>query len=69
MLTVNIDIQDRLTNGQTGIIKYIQFAQGSVCKVYVKLSDEQVGSKSMRLSYLGRQNSWVPIENVKLRFQ
>ena len=39
MLTVNIGIQDRLINGQTGIIRHTEFAQGSVCKVYVKFSD------------------------------
>ena len=40
MLTVNIDIQDCLINGQTGIIRHIGFAQGSACKVYIKFSDE-----------------------------
>ena len=40
MLTVNIDIQDRLINGQTGIIRHIGFAQVSACKVYIKFSDE-----------------------------
>ena len=37
-LAVNIDIQDRLINGQTGIIRYIEFTQSNVCKVYVKFS-------------------------------
>ena len=59
MLTVNIDIQDRLINGQIGTIRHIEFAQGSVRKVYVKFSGEQVDSKAMRLSYLGRKNSWI----------
>ena len=59
MLTVNIDIQDRLINGQTGIVRHIDFAQGSACKVYIKVSDKQAGSKAMRSSYLGRQNSGV----------
>ena len=62
ILTVNIDIQDLLINGQTGTIKHIEFAQGSICKVYVMFSDEQAESKAMRSSYLGIQNSWVPIE-------
>ena len=31
-------------------------------KVYVKFSNEQAGLKAMRLSYLGRQNSSVPIQ-------
>ena len=62
MLRVNLDIQDRLINGQTGNISHTEFAQDSVRKVYVKFSDEQAGLKSMRSFYLGRQNSWVPIE-------
>ena len=54
MLTVNLDIQDRLISGQTGNINRIEFAQGSVQKVYVKFSDEHVGLKAIRSSYLGR---------------
>ena len=65
MVTVNIDIEDRLINGQTGSIKHIEFAEGTVHKVYVKFSDEQVGLKAMRSSYVGRQNSWVPIEKCE----
>ena len=34
MLTVNIDLQDRPTNGQTGINSRIGFAQVSARKVY-----------------------------------
>ena len=34
--------------------------KGSVCKVYVKFSDEQAGTKAIRSSYF-RQNSWVYI--------
>ena len=56
MLTINIDIQDRLINGQTGIFRHIEFAEGSVCRVHVKFSDELAGSKAMRTSYLGEQN-------------
>ena len=45
MLAVNIDIPYRLINDQTGIIGHIEFAQGSACKVYVKVSDEKDGTK------------------------
>ena len=51
MLIVNIDIQDRLINGQTGVIRHIEFAEGSAHKVHIKFSDEQTGSKAMRSSY------------------
>ena len=32
MLVVNIDIQDRLINGQAGIIRHIEFAQARARK-------------------------------------
>ena len=69
ILTVNIDTQDRIINGRIGNIKHIEFAEGAVHKVYVKFSDEQAELKTMRSSYEGRQNSWFPLKNVKLRFQ
>ena len=62
MLTVNVDIQDCLINGQTRNVKHIEFVQGSIHKVYVKFSDEQAGLRAMRSSYLGRRNYWVAIE-------
>ena len=41
MLTVNLNIQDRLINGQTGNISHTELAQGSVRNVvYLKFSDE-----------------------------
>lgn len=65
MLTVNVDIQDRLINCQTRNVRHIEFAKGSILKVYVKCSDEQAGLKAMRPSYLCRQNVWVPIEKCE----
>ena len=65
MLAVNIDLQDRLINGQTGVIRHIEFAEGSAGKVYIKFFDEQDGSEAMRSSYLGGQKSWVPIEKCE----
>ena len=44
-------------NDQTGIVRHIEFAEGITHKVYTKVSDEQAGSKAMRSSYLGKQNS------------
>ena len=61
MLAVNIDTQDGLINSQTGIIRHTEFAQGSARK----FSDEQAGLKAMKSSYLGRQNSWAPIEKCE----
>ena len=65
MLTVNVDIQDRLINGQTGNFKHNEFVQASIHKIYVRFSDEQAGLRAMRSSYLGEQNSWVAIEKCE----
>ena len=65
MLTVNVDIQDRLINGQTGNIEHIEYVQGTVHKVYVKFFDEQAGIRAMRSSCLGRQNYWVATEKCE----
>ena len=67
MLTVNIDIQDRLIDGQAGNIRHTQFAQDKGCKGYVKISDEQSGLKAIRSSCLGRQN--FLLKNLKLGFK
>ena len=65
MLTVIFDIQDRLNNGQTGNASHTEFAQGSVCKVYVKFSDERAGLRAIRSSYLGRKSYSFPIEKCE----
>ena len=65
MLTVNTDIPDRRIRGQGENIRHIEFAQGLVCKVYAKFSDEQAGSIAMKSSYLGRKISWVSIERCE----
>ena len=70
MLLVNIDIRNRLINGQTGNIRQTEFPQGSVRKVYVNFSNEQTGLKPMRLSYFYADKMFgYLLKNVKLRFQ
>ena len=65
MLTINVDIQDRLINGQTEKVKHTEFVQGSIHKVYVKFFDGQARLIAVRLPYLGRQNSWIVIGKCK----
>ena len=64
-----LDMQDHLINGQTGNISHVEFAHVSFRKVYVKFSDEQAGLKAIRSSYLGKQNSWVPIKKCEAEIQ
>ena len=47
------------------MIRHTEFAQGSAYEVYIKFSDEQVGLRAIRSSYLGRQTFWVSIEKCE----
>ena len=64
MLAVNLDIQDCLTNGQTGNISHTEFAYGSVWKVYIKFFDERACWKAMRSFYLSRTFFLFSIKKV-----
>ena len=67
MLTVNLNIQNRLINCQTGNTSHIEFSKGSVRKVFVKYYNEQAGFKAKRSPYQRRKSSWVPIEKFKAK--
>ena len=46
MLTVNIDLQDRLMNSQLGTIKHISVdTKGNVINIYKKFDDSKAGLK------------------------
>ena len=64
-LTVNLDLQDRLINGQARDISHIEYTQGVNRKAYVNFPDEQAGLKAMGSCYIGRQNSWLLIEKYE----
>ena len=67
MLTVNIDIQDRLINGQTGNIRHTELAQDTTHEVYVKFSCKTC--KSNEIILFKQIILEFPLKNVKLRFQ
>ena len=45
MLTVNIDIADRLINGQIGTVKHILTDRGNVVKIYILMYDSNADLK------------------------
>ena len=66
MLTVNIDVSDRLINCQIGTVCNIFFGcTNEVIKIYVKFDDENAGKKIMKSDTLAIQHNWVPIERVE----
>ena len=65
MLTVNVDLQDRLVNGQLGTVKYIVLnSQNNASKIYIKFDDCKTGLKKMNTDNFARQHLWVPIEKT-----
>ena len=67
MLTVNIDLQDRLVNGQLGAVKCIHTdSERNVSKIYIKFDDSKAGLKRMTSDAFGKQHLWVPIEKTEV---
>ena len=62
MLTKNIDIADKLINGQIGIIKKVIVKNGRVSELYVEFFDEEVGLKSIESDCYARHHNFDPIE-------
>ena len=74
MLTVNINIDDRLINGQMGTVCKIKTDnEGQVVKIYIKFDDEKAGLKLINSSDVtAKRNNCDPIKRVeasiKLKF-
>ena len=63
MITSNIDISDRLINGQLGVVKHLKLKHDKVTTIYLKLDDDKAGLKEISgFDTLARRNNWVPIK-------
>ena len=65
MLTVNIDIADRLINGKIGTVKHILTDRGNVVKIYIVMDDSNAGLKKRNSDTLAIQNLWIPVEKAE----
>ena len=43
MLTVNLDVQDRLINGQIGVVKHLELIEDKVSIIYIKFDVPDAG--------------------------
>ena len=62
MITTNIDLSDRLINGQISTLKYISINQNEVNAIYVAF--DNVSVVQIRINgndLMARNNKWVPI--------
>ncbi|XP_069110076.1 ATP-dependent DNA helicase PIF1-like [Argopecten irradians] len=74
-VTVNVDVTDGLTNGASGIVKYIEFKEVTRERpaiVWIHFSDENIGSKRRtqykHLYHRGINRLWTPIFETKRTF-
>ena len=66
MLTVNIDLQDRLVNGKLGTVKCIRTdSERKISKIYIRFDDSKAGLKRMKSDAFGEQHLWVSIEKTE----
>ena len=66
VLTVSIDLQDRLINGQIETIKHVSKGRtNNIKKIYVKFDDAKAGLKIMSTGFFAKQNSCAPIEKTE----
>ena len=67
MLTTNIDIQDRLINGQTGTVVRIQVNDSNEPKIlFIKFDDENGGKtvRSNAINTFATESHAIPLEPV-----
>ena len=62
MITVKIDIKDRLINGQVGEVFGFQIVDNIINEIYIKFQDPQIGRKVMMSNEFTRGNCVVSVE-------
>ena len=70
MLTSNIDIPDKLTNGQIGTVFHIKVdSNRAVAKIYIKFDIDNAGFKKIGTAKFARQNNCTPKERVEAKIK
>ncbi|XP_066927184.1 uncharacterized protein [Clytia hemisphaerica] len=69
MITSNIDVEDKLCNGQMGTIQYIKLnLERKVTHIYLRMDEDDIGTKAKNNDTYGRENNLVPIEKIEKEF-
>ena len=64
MVTTNIDISDRLINGQLGSVFDFEYSGANITRIYLKLDDPTAGLKAQSTNRFAIQHNVVPIERT-----
>ena len=65
IITSNIDLADRLINGQFGVEFEIAYIDSSITKAYVKLDDQNSGKNTMSKDLFSSKYKVVPIQRIE----
>ena len=63
MLTVNVDIKDRLINGLMRIIKHFEITENVVSTIFIKFDNVDAGRNLISTNRFAIQNNWVTIKS------
>ena len=66
MLTLNVDIADRLVNGKLGMVFDFQYSECTITKIYVKFDDVNPGMIKKNEDNFSKVNGVVPLERIVL---
>ena len=71
MLTQNVDVSDRLANGQTGVVRHMKFNPGNSRpkSIYVSFDDRSAGINIQRTDQYANANQCVPLTETEARVQ
>lgn len=63
IVTTNVDLSDRVIDGQRGTMKYFAIDRNEVETIYVAFNDISAGQKRINGNdIITRNNKWVPIK-------
>ena len=68
MLTINIDLEDRLANDSVGKVMYLRYVNDEVKVIYVKFNDKNARQQAIQCDMFARQRNWVSIQKYETIF-
>ena len=68
MLTINIDLEDKLVNGLVSKVMYLIYVNDEVKVIYVKFNDQNAGQQAIQPDIFARQRNRVPIQKYEMTF-
>ena len=68
MLTINIDLENRLVNSLVGKAMYLRYVNDEVKVIYVKFNDQNSGQQAVQCDIFARQRNLVPTQKYEKTF-